>query len=277
MVLMNYRVDHKNSDHWLQDYIDRHLADGGFSFRPDEAISECKVTSVAFKRAADRLQKKNKLLRFRQGLIVPIPPEYREQGTPPIRWFIDALMRSRNTDYCVGLLSAAAIHGATHQAVQSFQVLTSKQIKPIEIGKQLIQATHKIDLIRFPFEQAKTDTGCFKVSTPEVTAFDLVRFHKQSGGLQHVLTVLNELAENLDAKRIVKIAEIEQDISVSQRLGQLFSTLGFDKLVEPLKKQLERKSLRTIPLIPARSCKKSEFKTDKNWGVVINEELESDL
>ncbi len=266
-----------HSSNWLQDYIDEHLARGGFAFHADEAIKACKVTPIAFKRAADRLQGKNKLLRVQPGIVVPIPPAYRDQGTPPTVWFIDAIMRLRKTDYCVGLLSAATFHGATHQAVQTFQVLTANRIKPIKAGKQTISTIHKSDLSKFPFQEAQTETGYFRLSTPEVTAFDLLQFHKQSGGYQHIVTVLSELSERLDAKKLVQVSEIESDVSISQRLGHLLSTLGFEKLVEPLKKHLGQQSLRMIPLVPVRNFQKADFKIDETWRVIINEELESDV
>ncbi|MBU6375024.1 MAG: hypothetical protein KGQ59_03440 [Bdellovibrionales bacterium] len=267
----------QHSSNWLQDYIDEHLARGGFAFHADDAIKACKVSPIAFKRAADRLQTKHKLLRVQPGIVVPIPPEYRDRGAPPIVWFIDAIMRSRKTDYCVGLLSAATFHGATHQAVQTFQVLTANRIKPIKAGNEIISTIHKSDLSKFPYQQAQTDTGYFRLSTPEVTAFDILKFHKQSGGYLHIPTVLKELSESLNAKKIVQVSEIEPDISNSQRLGYLLSWLGFEKLVEPLKNRLEQQSLRMVPLVPVRNFQKSDFKTDETWRVVINEELESDI
>lgn len=278
MVLMGREAEAtQHSSNWLQDYIDEHLARGGFAFHADDAIKACKVTAIAFKRAADRLQAKSKLLRVQPGIVVPIPPEHRDRGAPPMVWFIDEVMRSRKTDYCVGLLSAAAFHGATHQAVQTFQILTANRIKPIKAGNDIISTIHKSDLSKFPYQQAQTDTGYFRLSTPEVTAFDVIRFHKQSGGYLHIPTVLSELSERLDAKKILQVSEIEPDISISQRLGHLLSWLGHEKIVEPLKKRLEQQSLRMIPLVPTRNFQKSEFKIDENWRVVINEELESDV
>lgn len=46
-------------------------------------------------------------------------------------------------------------------------------------------------------EQVKTWSGYTSVSTPERAAFDLVRYRKGAGSIDHVATVL---AERLDAK-----------------------------------------------------------------------------
>ena len=44
-------------------------------------------------------------------------------------------------------------------------------------------------------------------TTPEATAIDLVGYQRRVGGLNQVATVLSELAERLDAKRLVAAAE----------------------------------------------------------------------
>ena len=45
-----------------------------------------------------------------------VPPQYASWGAPPPGWYIDDLMRHEGRPYYVGLLKAAELHGATHQA-----------------------------------------------------------------------------------------------------------------------------------------------------------------
>jgi hypothetical protein len=59
--------------------------------------------------------------RVKRRFNFPRPLEYREAGGPPASWFIDDLMRFLGQPYYVGLLSAAAIHGAAHQQPMVFQ------------------------------------------------------------------------------------------------------------------------------------------------------------
>jgi len=70
-------------------------------------------------------------------------------------------------------------------------------------------------------EQMKTSSGYIPVSSPEMTAFDLVRYRKGAGSIDHIATVLAELAERLDAKKLVAIAEKTEELPVTQRLGYL--------------------------------------------------------
>jgi len=44
--------------------------------------------------------------------------EYRVAGAPPASWYIDDFMKAVGTPYYVGVLTAAALHGAAHQAPQ---------------------------------------------------------------------------------------------------------------------------------------------------------------
>jgi len=64
------------------------------------------------------------------GLYIPIPSEYSTWGVVPALDFIDQLMKHLGRSYCVGLLSAAEIHGAAHQRPQVFQVFADKHAMP---------------------------------------------------------------------------------------------------------------------------------------------------
>ena len=47
-------------------------------------------------------------------------------------------MRREGQPYYVGLLKAAELHGATHQAVMEFQVISNKRLPRIRAGRNLI-------------------------------------------------------------------------------------------------------------------------------------------
>ena len=62
------------------------------------------------------LARKKQLFSPVRGLYVVVPPEYRSWGAVPADWFIDAMMSHLRCSYYVAFLSAAARHGAAHQA-----------------------------------------------------------------------------------------------------------------------------------------------------------------
>ena len=74
-----------------------------------------------------------------KGLYLVIPPEYRTWGGLPGDWFIDELMRYMGRQYYVGLLSAAAVHGASTQTPQTFEVIVDKRVRPRAVGRLMLR------------------------------------------------------------------------------------------------------------------------------------------
>ena len=75
-----------------------------------------------------------------------VPPQYLSWGAPPPSWYIDDLMHHEARPYYVGLLKAAELHGATHQAVMAFQVITDKRIPNIRAGRSIISFLYRKDM-----------------------------------------------------------------------------------------------------------------------------------
>jgi hypothetical protein len=92
-------------------------------------------STVAIEAALRRLKRRGRIASPRRGFYVLVPVEYREAGCPPVSWFIDDLMRFLKQPDYVGLLSAAAIHGAAHQQPMLFQVVTDRPSRPVRVGR----------------------------------------------------------------------------------------------------------------------------------------------
>ena len=103
-------------------------------------------------------------------------------GAPPPTWYIDALMGREGQAYCVGLLKAAELHGATHHAVMEFHVVTAKRPPRIRAGRSLIVFYFRKDMeaVTAGIEDRKTDTGTMKISWAALTALDLLRYPQAS-------------------------------------------------------------------------------------------------
>lgn len=97
------------------DYISSLQINGRYTFTRLEALAALEITPEAFKLSALRLIKKNQLIRPKKGFYVVVPTEFQGTGAPPTAWYIDLLMKYSHQKYYVGILSAAASHGAAHQ------------------------------------------------------------------------------------------------------------------------------------------------------------------
>lgn len=261
----------------LANYIEALQIKGQYTFTRKEALTALGGTDTAFRFAALRLIKKKHLIRPKQNFYVIVPTEYLEVGSPPVEWFIDALMKFYQQPYYVGLLSAAALYGAAHQSPQVFQVITNKPLRPIKMGRINVQFFVKKHLMSSSCQATKTFTGHIQVSFPEITAFDLIKHSRSVGHLSHVATVLSELQESFNEERFATAFQTENvEISVVQRLGYLLEIIEAKKeIILLLKHWLKNQKLRAIPLRSDKSYKGAELNRD--WRLYINEEVEVDL
>ena len=95
-------------------------------------------------------------------------------------------------------------------------------------------------------EEIKTPTGILKASWPETTAWDLIRYLRAVGGLDHVVTVLSELAERLDPKRLHETVKRHGEILVAQRLGYLLDHLGRRDLTKDIASSVDDAPVRLL-------------------------------
>lgn len=258
----------------LADLVDALQAGGRYVLRQDEALATLGVSSEALRKAAQRLAKKGRLAIPRQGFYVIVPLEYRSAGAPPPDWYIEDLMLFLGVPYYVGLLSAAALHGAAHQQPQEFQVVAASQLRPAAAGRARIRFFKKKHMERTPTVAMKTETGFIKVSTPEATALDLVRYAKTAGQIGNVATVLSELSERLAGDRLLEAARADGDVSTVQRLGYLLDHVGSGSLTDDLAAWVQEQRPRSLPLradIPA-----ADVPLDPRWRLLINDRIEVD-
>lgn len=236
--------DHRSN---LSGFLNGLLSAGRVAFTAEDAKQALNVEHGAFLDAAERLQRRKLLQKPRQGFYVIVPPQYLSWGAPPTAWYIDALMRNEGQakSYHVGLLKAAELHGATHQAVMELQIVTSKRLPVSRYGRSRIVFYHRkdFDTVSAGIEDGKTDTGRMKISSAALTALDLLRYPRTSGGIDNIATVLSDLAHKIEPRQLAALsAQVER--LVVQRLGHLLEFLGYDELVDPMMDTLhERGSL----------------------------------
>jgi len=254
-------------------YVDGLQAAGRYTFGRDEAVRALGCSELALEAGLRRLKARARIVSPRRGFHVVVPVEYRDAGSPPAPWFIDALMRHLEQPYYVGLLSAAAVHGAAHQQPMVFQVVTDRPTRPSSVGRVRI-AFHKSRIVEVtPTVAIPTDTGTMRVSTPEATAFDLVRFAGAAGHLSNVATVLDELVERCEPARLAEVAPL-QAIPDVQRLGFLFELLGRTEHADVLEAWLSERRFRAVLLAPHQEARGAT--TNSRWRVKPNVDVEVD-
>lgn len=248
---------------------------GQYSFTKQEAMAALGISSQAFGQAAHRLIQNTKIMRVRNNFYSVIPPEYRAaKGLPPT-FYIDRLMKFNEQPYYIGILSAAALHGAAHQAPQELQVVTLKPLPLLQAGNSRIRFLTKKWIKQTPVQAVKTPTGFVQVSTPEATALDLLRYVRVAGHLDNVTTVLTELADKLSSTKLAETAKTEKELAYAQRLGYLLDRFVSDKYTKALHSWLSKQNPSPVFL---RSDKRTGVvERNEKWNLLVNAEVTPDL
>ena len=266
----------------LSGYVSGLLSTGQTVFTAEEAEQALGIGHGAFLDAAERLQRRKALLNPRQGFYVVVPPQYASWGAPPPAWYIDALMRREGQAYYVGLLKAAELHGATHQAVMEFQVITAKRLPRIRAGRSMIVFYFRkdMDAVTAGIEDRKTDTGTMKVSSAALTALDLLRYPQASGGIDNIATVLSDLRQEIDPEQLAALSAVVER-PVVQRLGNLLDHFDHDVLTEPMLEALRARGSLPWTELDRKGSQDPDFapeprQRDLRWRVVVRRVLRVD-
>jgi len=259
----------------LENWIDNRQTSGRYTFLRSEAVEESDMSSEAVKKAIQRLTKRGRVAKAKDYFYVIVPLEYASAGAPPASWFIEDLMAAMERSYYVGLLTAAGQHGASHHASQEFQVVSTRYIRPIDVGRAMIRFFTSKFAEDAAIEIIKTPTGTMRVSTIETTVVDLVRFSKSAGYLDNVATVIAELAPSLDSRKLLKAVKRVNDVPNTQRLGYVLENVGARKLVEPLREWVDRQMPKFVPLRTGQSS--SDQSQDNHWHLFVDRPLEPEI
>jgi len=259
----------KSTYNYIDDYLTEIQAKGRYSVTLDELKTKFDTSEKAILQNIYRLKSKNQLAQVRKEFYVIIPPQYSNRGMVPPTLFIGDMMEFLNREYYVGLLSAAALHGAGHQ---------QPPLRSIKNQKLNISFFTKGKWEKDQIVEKKTETGYINVTTPELTAFDLVYYNRKIGGLNRIIPILGDLTESLKRSLLARTAKSQKTPTI-QRLGYLLVEMGNEPLANSLYKIIENlpvgKAGKTHKIIPLSLAHKNRTgKVNEKWKVIVNTELD---
>lgn len=209
------------------------------------------VSSAALRQALHRQQRKGRIVRASRGSAhwVIVPLQDAEAGAPPLETWLDAyLSKTLGVRYYVGLLSAAEVYGASPQAVMVTQVMIPGIRRPVQVGRHRLVFLKNTRTAEMPTLWHETPHGRFKVSTPELTAMDLVSRQQHAGGIARIAEILQRLAPEMTAQGLAAALDAAQETPTAQRLGALLGQLDQPLLTSRVATWLETRSTRRVPL-----------------------------
>lgn len=261
---------------YLDSFIDAQRANGKYSFTTENLHTHLDVSENALKKSLQRLKGQEEIVMIRKGFYAIVPPEYRVKGIVPTSLYINDLMKFLNRDYYVGLLNAAAYHGAAHQQPQNYSVITegialrSIRNDKVHINFYIKKIWNKKDIVK-----KKVGAGYINISSPELTALDVINYYNKVGGLDGVATIIEELREEIQADRLTEAAKRYGEISVVQRLGYILEYILEEyTLSDILYNYLE--SIIHYPILLRPSKRKADnMITGNRWKIVPNVTIEA--
>lgn len=263
----------------VSEYIEQLLAKGKCTFTLDDAQKALEKSRAAIILSIEHLRQRQKVVSPAKGFYVILTPEYRIYGCLPAEYFIPYLMQFWQEPYYACLVTAASYHGAAHQQPQTFQVMIKQYRKPIICGKVKIDFIANKNIGICPTQSITTQRSNLIIATPETTAMDLVNYPKQCGGLNRIVTILDELREVIKEKELLDLIEAEPHHFWKQRLGYILEKLGAKNLAQIILQHLQKlKRTDYIPLDVSHISKNSAgYTKGKDWKIIENTTMESDL
>jgi predicted transcriptional regulator of viral defense system len=216
------------------------------------------------------------------GFFVVMLHEYGLSGNVPPTEYINQLMAYLGRNYYVALLSAASFHGSSHQAPQTFMVITDGGTlrSGSRSGSRIKFFTRK-EIPKRYLDSVQGRSSYIAFSNRELTALDLVTRMKEVGGLSRAAEVIDGLAEEgLDFSKAAPDFYTLSPVACYQRLGYILDeVLGYHKLADDVHNGAIGADLvfsRTAlsPTSDKRGLSKKHMRT--RWKLIVNAEVDLD-
>jgi hypothetical protein len=251
-----------------ESFIDKRIALGRVAFPFDELVKDSRLSPIAAKFQLLRLRGKVVRVSPRQPFFLIVSPEHRGMGAPPAIWWLQHYFNWLGRPYYLALQSAASSFGSSPQALQVTQVMTNRPCRPLKVGRIQVRFFVKRGIARTPTQQLAQAAAPLSISTPEATAFDLIRYATSIGGIERAAETISPLLPLLRARELRRVLDAENEPATAQRLGFVLETGGAKRLAQTIHDWLPAK-LALVALSPVRGDRKN-FPIVERWQVLNN-------
>ena len=241
---------------------------GRVAFSLEELTKESGLSAIAAKFQVLRLRGKVVRVSPRQPFFLIVSPEHRSMGAPPPNWWLQDYFDWLDRSYYLALQSAASSFGSNPQALQVTQVMTDRPCRAIKVGRIQVQFFVKRGIERTPTQQPAGAVAPLLVSTPEATAYDLIRYASSIGGIERAAETIRPLLPLLRNRELKRVLDGENEPAVAQRLGFVIEACGNKSLAKVIRDWLPDE-LTPVTLASAKG-KRDNLPLVKRWQVLNN-------
>jgi hypothetical protein len=247
-------------------FLDQRLALGRVAFPLADLV---KATGLSVTAARNQLLRlKNRVTRVspRHQFFLIVSPEHSAVGAPPVAWWLHDYFQWLGEPYYLALQSAASSLGSNPQALQVTQVMTKISRRAVEVGRIRIQFFVKRTVEQTPTQPLANAFAPLQVSTPEATAFDLIRYAARIGGIGRAAETIAPLLPLMRLAELRRVLKIEDEPATAQRLGFVLEKLRATDLAKVVENWLPS-NLIFVPLVPGVRGAAPEI---KRWRILNN-------
>jgi AbiEi antitoxin C-terminal domain len=249
-------------------FIDQRLALGRVAFPLADLIKETGLSVTAARNQLLRLGKRVTRVSPRHQFFLIVSPEHRAVGAPPVVWWLHDYFEWLGQPYYLALQSAASSFGSNPQALQVTQVMTKTPRRTVETGRIRIQFFVKHTMEQTPTQPLTNAYAPLRVSTPEATSYDLIRYAARIGGIGRAAETIGPLLPLMRTAELRRVLEIEDEPATAQRLGFVLDHLRATKLAKVVQDWLPS-PLILVPLVPGLRGS-SDAPEIKRWRIHNN-------
>ena len=262
----------------IADWVQNESFRGHFVFtRADVDNVFPTLSSVQIVQALWHLSERGILYSPWQNFYVIVPTEYRLKGVVPPVFFIDRLMQFLGRQYYIGLLNAGAFYGAAHQRPQTFScIVNGGAIRSVSRKGTTLLFHRKANMPMAFTQQFKTQMGYVNVSSPCLTALDLILYEQEIGGLNRAATVLAELLPELHfTEQPVELLRYF-NTPVIQRLGYILECVLEEQQTADELFALVKHAGLSFRKVLLKVTKQETDRLNQRWKIIDNQPIEID-
>src|SRR5208282_2303371 len=230
-------------------FIDQRLALGRVAFPLADLVKATGLSVIAARNQLLRLKKRVTRVSPRHQFFLIVGPEHSAMGAPPVAWWLHDYFQWLEEPYYLALQSAAGSLGSNPQALQVTQVMTRIARRAVEAGRIRIQFFVKRNVEQTPTQPLVNAFAPLQVSTPEATAFDLIRYAARIGGIGRAAETIAPLLPLMRQAELRRVLKIEDEPATAQRLGFVLEKLRATDLARGVENWLPA-DLLFVPLVP---------------------------
>jgi hypothetical protein len=249
-------------------FVEARMALGRVAFSLEELTEETGLSAIAAKFQLLRLRTKVVRVSPRQPFFLIVGPEHRSMGAPPATWWLQDYFHWLGRPYYLALQSAASSFGSNPQALQVIQVMTNRPCRTIKVGRIQVRFFVKRGIERTPTQQLAGAVAPLLVSTPEATAYDLVRYATSIGGIERAAETIRPLLSLMRSRELKRVLDVENEPAVAQRLGFVIEACRNKSLAKVVRDWLPDE-LTPVALVPGKG-KRDTLALIKRWRVLNN-------